>query len=233
MAFAGQRVGTRLAAIAVRRRAQRTAAPLVRLGTEYGGWTIPAGWVDSSWTCYTAGVGEDASFDLALVELGCEVVAIDPTPRAIDYVTPMLAEHPNLAFAPYALWSSDCELEFFPPANREHVSFSATNRQRTTDPIRVDARTLGSIMAERGHGKVDLLKMDIEGAEYPVLESLDLGGAGVRVLCVEFHNDHGVRALLHAIRAIERRGFDVVATHRTDVTFVRAGFRAGEAQSEP
>jgi len=194
---------------------------LTRLGTPYGGWMVPR--IDPSWVCYTAGVGEDASFDVALAEIGCDVVAIDPTPRALEHIRPLLVKHPNLRLAPYAVWTADTEIDFFPPADPTHVSYSATNRQHTSAPIRVPARTMASIAEEFGHDRVDLLKLDIEGAEYPVLDALDLGPLGVRVLCVEYHDDQGFRTMLGAARSIARRGYRVSAVHRTDVTFVRDG----------
>ena len=60
---------------------------LLRLGTTYGGWIIPA---DAGLTadsiCYCVGAGEDISFDCAGVErFHCQVRVIDPTPRAIQH----------------------------------------------------------------------------------------------------------------------------------------------------
>jgi FkbM family methyltransferase len=194
---------------------------LTHVGTSYGGWAVPKESIDPTWVCYTAGVGEDASFDVALADMGCQVIAIDPTPRAVEYTESLLAEHPNLRLAPYALWTEDTEIEFFPPENPDHVSFSATNRQHTSEPIRVPARTIASIAEEFGHERIDLLKLDIEGAEYPVLGSLDLRVLGVRVLCVEYHDDHGPWRMFKAARWITRQGYRVSSVKRTDVTFVR------------
>lgn len=57
----------------------RPRRDLVRLGSDYGGWTVPADLVESSWTCYSGGVGNDTTFDLAFIErFGCEVDAFDP-----------------------------------------------------------------------------------------------------------------------------------------------------------
>jgi FkbM family methyltransferase len=196
----------------------RACTETIRLGSGYGGWWIPRE-VDSSWTCYTVGVGEDASFDQALAEMGCEVLAIDPTPRAVNHMQGLVALHPNLSLAEYAVWCKDTELDFFPPADPQHVSYSLTNRQQTRDPIRVPARTLPSIAREFGHERIDLLKLDIEGAEYEVLDSLDLRHLGVRVLCVEFHDDQGVRRMSSAVRSVVSRGYRVISVERTDVTF--------------
>lgn len=200
----------------------RANAEVTRLGSAYGGWAIPLNAVDSSWTCYTAGVGEDATFDVALAEIGCDVLAIDPTPRAVAYMNQLVATYPNLALAAYAVWTDDAEIDFFPPSDVKHVSYSATNRQHTTsDPIRVPARTIPSIASEFGHERVDLLKLDIEGAEYPVLESLQLRTLGVRVLCVEYHDDLGLRRLSAAVNSVVNQGYRIVAVNRSDVTFIR------------
>lgn len=193
---------------------------LTQVGTSYGGWSIPVEQITPSWVCYTAGVGEDASFDIALAEMGCEVVAIDPTPRAVDYITPLLSRHENLVLAPYALWRTNGDVDFFPPANPDHVSHSISNVQHTGSAIQVPARTLDSIAQEYGHDTVDLLKLDIEGAEYAVLRSTDLGTLGIRVLCVEFHDDVGLRRMLAAVREVRRRGFSVGRVRNTDVTFI-------------
>jgi FkbM family methyltransferase len=202
-------------------RRYQTNLELVYLGSQYGGWAIPRHSVDASWICYTAGVGEDASFDVALAEMGCEVVAVDPTSRAVEYMKPLLAKHPRLRLVPYAVWTRDSEIDFFPPSDVRHVSYSATNRQQTTNPIRVPARRIGSIAREFGHERVDLIKLDIEGAEYQVVESLELERLGVRVLCVEYHNDYGLQRMLGAVRSVLRRGYQILTVNRTDVTFVR------------
>lgn len=74
------------------RRFRRVARPLARsdmsrLGTDYGGWTIPDDLIDPAWVCYCGGVGDDISFDLAFIErFGCSVHAFDPTPSSIEYV---------------------------------------------------------------------------------------------------------------------------------------------------
>lgn len=193
---------------------------LLRVGSEYGGWHIPP--VDPTWVCCTAGVGEDSTFDVALAERGCSVVAVDPTPRAIAHIQPLLKFHPTLQFAPYAVWDERTELEFFPPADAAHVSFSATNLQGTRKPIIVKARPLDELMQAFGYAQMQLVKLDIEGAEYRVLQSLDLDALGIEVLCVEFHfGDRGLPRMIRAIRQIEKRGFRVAHIVHTDVTFLR------------
>ena len=56
---------------------------LINIGSDYGGWITPMHLLNSTSICYCAGVGEDITFDLGLIErFGCHVFAFDPTPRA-------------------------------------------------------------------------------------------------------------------------------------------------------
>ncbi len=213
-----------LASHLVLRRVLRPRSPLrlERIGGDYGGWSVPVR-VDEDWVCYTIGVVEEAALDAELAERGCDEVAVDPTPRAIEYISPLLEQHSTLRLLPSALSATNEMLTFYPPQNTAQVFYSAVNRQHThaDEALEVPGKTLSTIAAEAGHSRVDLLKLDNEGSEYHALPALDLAGLGVRVRCVEFHNDHGLRRMVGAIRAVEGRGYRVASVHRTDVTFVR------------
>ena len=60
------------------------------------------------------------------------------------------------------------------------------NLQKTNRYFDANVTTLRNLMQRHGHEQIDLLKIDIEGAEYRVLHSLVTNALHVRVLCVEF-----------------------------------------------
>ena len=126
------------------------------------------------------------SFDLGLVErFGCEVIAFDPTPRAIAFAEPIAAREPRFRFMPVGLWSEDTTLRFYRPTDPAHVSHSAVNLQRTTSGSRVRSGRLDTLMAELGDTSIDLLKLDIEGAEHTVLATMLEAGVRPGVVCFE------------------------------------------------
>jgi hypothetical protein len=92
----------------------------------------------------------------------------------------------RLHFHPLGIWNEDTTLRFFAPQNEAHVSHSLVNLQHSERHIEVPVRRLSSLMQELGHRKIDLLKLDIEGAEYQVLQSLLEDKIEVDILCIEF-----------------------------------------------
>lgn len=160
---------------------------LMEIGTKYGGWVIPRKLLHSASVCYCAGCGEDISFDLGLIDnFGCQVYAFDPTPRAIRHVKSVAGANPKYHFSDVGLWDKDDVLKFFAPRDPTHVSHSVLNLQKTDEYFEARVRRLSDIMREHSHQTLDLLKLDIEGAEYKVVDSIIEDRLDIRILCVEY-----------------------------------------------
>lgn len=147
----------------------RHTLPLIRLGSEYGGWTLVDDPALHGSTIISAGLGEDASFDIVFAErYAAKVVMVDPTPRAIAYFKTLRGPFTLCA---KALWNKTERLKFFAPPNPAHVSHSIVNFQsgyvQDTEHIEVDAITPRDLIA--AYGLPPLLKLDIEGAEIEVI----------------------------------------------------------------
>jgi FkbM family methyltransferase len=196
---------------------------LRRLGTAYGGRVIPSSLLEASSICYCAGVGEDISFDLALIsEYGCEVFAFDPTPRAAQYVREHAHNIAEFHFVDVGLWSCDDNLKFYAPEDRRHVSHSVVNLHRTSRYFEAECRCVSSLMRDRGHQALDLLKLDVEGAEYAVLQSMIGDKVFPRVICVEFDQPVPVRRTLQMVRELRNVGYALVSIDVWNYTFVRS-----------
>ncbi len=82
------------------------------------------------------------------------------------------------------------------------------------DVIEVSAYSLTSITEQLGHRRIDLLKMDIEGAEYEVLEGLLESPVLPTQLLVEFHHrfvDNGLDRTYDIIKRLRRAGYKIFA----------------------
>lgn len=193
-------------------------------GTEYGGWFVPAHFINPESICYLVGVGEDISFDLALIEhCKCDVYAFDPTPRAEKYIQHIENLPLEYHFYTYGLWCKNERIRFYAPASDEHVSHSILNLQNTNKFFEAECKTLSSIMSELGHQNIDLLKIDIEGAEYDVLDQILQENLRVTVLCVEFHENRNALQIRKdsTITKILEAGYHLIKVKQHDYTFVK------------
>jgi FkbM family methyltransferase len=160
-----------------------------RHGSEYGGWCLCPRDLARNAVIYSLGIGTDISFDLSIIEkYGVTVHAFDPTPGSMAFVkaqkVPTEFRCHEIGVGPH-----DGTATFYPPVNPSHISHTLMPRAEMRGrAITVQIRRLSTIMRELGHASVDVLKMDIEGAEYDVLNEILERRLPVGQILVEFHH---------------------------------------------
>jgi FkbM family methyltransferase len=196
---------------------------LKKLGSVYGGWVVPVNLVKTDWICYSGGVGEDVSFDEKLIrQFGCHVWAFDPTPKAIKYVEREKKRFgPNFHFLNYGLWSSEMTLRFHVPEDPDNASFSVLKLSESDEFVEALCKSVPQLMKELGHDRVDLLKIDVEGAEYEVLKSVLNGEVKPRVLCVEYDMPASPFKMHGCVKALKRLGYRLVSIDEFNYTYLR------------
>lgn len=202
----------------------RAEPTLVRLGSPGGGWWVPGDVMEPGAVAYCAGAGEDVSFDLELWRRGLDVVTIDPTPRAQTHVRSVDPGDHRFRFVPVGLWHEPGELRFDAPDDPRDVSHSIANLQHTRPERACTAPvdSLSRIMATTGHDHVDLLKVDIEGAESTVRRHLLRTGPYPSVVCFEYDQPQSTRALLRLLRLFRDHGYALVRRERWNFTLRRS-----------
>jgi FkbM family methyltransferase len=211
----------RAASVAFRRIVTNSRDEFVRLGSTYGGWWVPASVLVPGAVAYCAGAGEDVTFDVALLQHGLRVSTFDPTPTSVQYVTALGIDDERFRFMPVGWWNDDTEIDLYAPRNPTHVSHSALNLQRTHQTITVPVRRVATLAGELGDTAVDIIKMDIEGAEMVVIPDILSTGPLPRVLCVEFDKVRPLRDVISLIHRLKRAGLMPARAEARNVTFVR------------
>ena len=177
---------------------------IVFLGTDYGGWSFLDNNNLKNKFIISAGLGEDASFDIEIIsKYNCKVIVIDPTPRAIDHYNEIIKNtgktksslyekggkqrissydlskinKENFILVEKALFDEDNkELKFFAPKNKNHVSYSINNWQndykKNSEFIKVKTVTIKNIINKFNIKDLEILKLDIEGAEIEVVNNI-------------------------------------------------------------
>lgn len=182
---------------------------LLRLGTAHGGWNVPRAAVQAGGTAVCVGIGEDMSFDVELNKRGMKVYSLDPTPRSTAHAQKILesvrtgqrvaingSSHDyydlsgfdpvRLRHLDVGLWSENISMRFFAPKDPEHVSHSIVNLQGTKDYFEAECLTLRTACGRLGISEIDILKLDVEGAEYAIVSDILRHGPRPRTLCFEF-----------------------------------------------
>ncbi|MEZ5071177.1 MAG: FkbM family methyltransferase [Bacteroidales bacterium] len=202
--------------------------PTVTLGNRYAAWTVCPDFLDAKSLVLSFGAGEDVSFDLALMErTGAEVHVFDPSPASVEWISKQTLP-PGFRFHPYGLAAEEGILSFQEPEEPGLKSLKLTERDGGSGGRMhaLPVKRLSGILEELGESRIDVLKMDIEGAEYEVIPDLIREGITVVQLLVEFHHrfpEHGVGKTKQAIARLNEAGFRIfhVSANGEEFSFVR------------
>jgi FkbM family methyltransferase len=187
---------------------------LTHIGSDYGGYFLDTSLFPQDPVIYSAGIGLDISFDLALIQQhGCTVHAFDPTPRVQEWIEGQSLS-PQFRLHPVGIADFDGTADFFLPRRPDFVSHSIVRAPQYSDQsIKVPVIRLITAMSRFGHTHIDVLKIDIEGGEYSVLADLFREQIPVQQMCVEFHHrssSHGVEKTRSTLSLLRTQGFEVV-----------------------
>jgi FkbM family methyltransferase len=131
---------------------------------------------------YGVGAGTEITFEQAMAaRFGCDVQVFDPTPSSRKLFGALEAGRGlgagTLTFHPWGLG----------PVSRD----PAQARQLTLEGVACQVKTLDEMTAQLGHSHIDVLKIDVEGGEFAILDDLLKRGLldklRVNQLMIEFH----------------------------------------------
>lgn len=185
-------------------------------GDNFSGWYVDTALLKSHSIVYSVGVGANINFDIALIDgFGLTVHAFDPTPRSIEWVKQQKLSK-KFIFHDYGLADFDGQIEFFPPAKPSSTHFSPVNRYGKdldeVDLIKAPVKKLNTICKALGHDHIDLLKMDIEGGEYKVIDDLLASNITIGQILVEFHHMFKTidfQETVDAIAKLKKAGYEL------------------------
>lgn len=196
-------------------------------GNSYGGFYASPGFLNENSIIYSFGIGEDLSFDEAIIKSHNPFVfGFDPTPKSINWIKKQSLPAKFL-FLEYGISNASGIIDFYLPKNDKHVSGSLIHQSNVDNQhsIKVKMKTISDITRELGHDKIDLLKMDIEGAEYQVLDNILNSNIPIDQILLEFHDrffDDGKSKTVNAIEKLKRQGYEIfgVSDSLEEISFI-------------
>lgn len=157
------------------------------------------------------------------------VIAVEPESSNVAMLRRNVSHLPNVEVVPAALWPRSGWLRI---ANPQAAAWSVRVVEAAHGPgPAVRATTVSELLASCGASVIDLLKLDIEGAE----RELFAQGADewlARVLIIELHDERpGTTETFH--RAVERHGFRVLERRKGRYATNLCLHRARMAEADP
>ncbi len=208
-----------------------------RFGTRYGGWWVDTRSLSPTPVLIDCGLGEDVSFPVEFTKSfpNSRIVGVEPNPRSLEYCHKNCPK--NMEIIEKAFWVNSDEVVIFHlprpdkdlPDGADGVSGSLHNNHEYVvggDSIKIPTIDLDNILLQLKCDKCDVLKLDIEGAEYEVLNQLirDRKIKKVDQLLVEFHHGvtkHTIRDTNKVVKNIISCGFDLIHTEGRNYIFRR------------
>ena len=154
---------------------------------------------------YSLGLSENLSFDLGMIQQhGARVYGFDPTIERRSFIAksdlPAGFHYHCLAVAGH-----DGQLDLY-----ERIGKGG--RKKGACFLRASCKKISSLVEELGHSRLDILKIDVEGSEYPILEDVCLKGIHASQIAVEFHHrfeEVGLLATVRAHQMLLRHGYQL------------------------
>jgi FkbM family methyltransferase len=194
-----------------------------RVGAD-AAWYIKKGTLDSQSFVISGGAGHDISFELQLAKkTGCQLILLDPSPTGRTTVRKFDLP-PRMVFEPLALSDRHGAISMAQPLNSSEGSWRIDT---IGEGDSMQSTTINQLMERHGVEEVDLLKIDIEGFEYPVLQDALRRELPIKQICVEIHQgpEFGatrvdrwaliLRLLRAGYRLVHHEGWDHTFVHKS------------------
>jgi len=177
----------------------------ITFGNRFAEWTFFPDKINMDSIVYSFGVGQDISFETELIKhYNLQIYAFDPAPESIRWLQGQQLPD-NFQFYPFGLANKDGFVSFMIPDNPKLSSLRITDSESVDNKtLTLEVRKLSTILNVLGNSKIDILKMDIEGAEYLVIDDIVAASVEINQLLIEFHHRFGRYDIYDTKKAIEK-----------------------------
>lgn len=184
---------------------------LITIGSKVHGYHIPSNFLNNKSICYCVGAGDDISFDTELVvRFGAKVFIFDPSPEGINHFTKLKKatlegqkmhtgtsdpsfiyqinskQLSEITYIEIGVFDRKDVLKFYKPSISNYESHSIVLFKDSKDVMEMPVDKLSNLMKKLNHASIDVLKLEIEGAEYAVINSIIEDKIDVKIILVEF-----------------------------------------------
>ena len=127
-----------------------------------------------------------------------QIIAVEPEVNNYRLAVENCRTYPNIHVILGGIWTSDAHLAI---GNPQAESWSFTVREvEDAPPNAIRGYSIATLLRQSGYETIDLLKLDIEGAEEQIFSAADTAWIDhVRVLVIETHGERSEQAVQAAL----------------------------------
>jgi FkbM family methyltransferase len=197
-------------------------------GSSYGGFYVNPDFLNEKSIIYSFGIGKDITFDIKCINKHrCQVYGFDPTPKSIQWISSQRI-NPLFVFNNYGISTISGYQDFFLPSNPKGVSGSLVHSEvvNVDNSIKVLMKSFNDITSNFGHKLIDVVKIDIEGSEYEIIDDIINSTCVVNQILVEFHDrlfNSGASKSKGFVEKMNQKGYFIFAVSGSyeEVSFIK------------
>jgi FkbM family methyltransferase len=123
------------------------------------------------------------------------IYCFEPNPISFELLRRNVAGESGIEIHPVAVGPQNSRMELFFGRHSSLQASLVPNEENGESRCLVDVRVLGEVLDERQVPGISLLKIDTEGMEIPILQSLGERLAKIEAVCLEYHSEHDRREI--------------------------------------
>ena len=162
-------------------------------------------------------------------QFDCFAYAVDPTRKHFAALKAVSDRNKKFQHLPYAVADCDQQLTFYESKENASGSLLQSHSNVQNDSIisyEVEAVTISKLLERIGVDRIDFLKLDLEGAEYSLLEKINSHDlVNVDQLFVEFHHhaipDKTFKDTLALVKKIADFGYEDFTLDKANYLFYK------------
>ena len=154
-----------------------------------GNYVLNENLINSESIVYSFGVGTSISFEEKISKrFNCKVFCYDPTSLAKNFMDKHEYDKDQIKFIDYGIWIEDKKIKFYNQneTNKLDTGGSITNLFKNQSYDLLQCYRLKTLMEQNNHERIDVLKLDIEGAAVQVLQDAINSNIQPRQIIAEF-----------------------------------------------
>jgi FkbM family methyltransferase len=171
-----------------------------------------------------------AAIRFALRYREATIHAIEPCREAFELLEHNTRHFPNVRTHSIGLWREDARVPLYHSGTDSMTASVGRSAWNTDESELVEMRRADRWVAEQGLERIDVLKLDTEGCEVAILESLATWLPATRIVYVEYHSEEDrmrIDEMLYPTHILVAG--HVIHAHRGEFSYVaRSAFPAGE-----